>query len=695
MDSAVDGGRFLPASSREIRRNFVSQRRRSIQRERNKFWFLNKKPGTSSAEYNPPDAIQTPESSDGEAEKKDKTVKKVMTGASQISVQKADNSYELETLNTNNPIVQRPPTPINPNQKTHQPPIPTNPNRRRRTYRSPEDGKLRTMKRPAIKQRKRKSQTLDFVPTKKLRKNWLTRSFCTNANLKRWTPNEKNQHSLTRMPCEVMEKIFTYMADKDLYQGRLTCYFFNKAFFKYYKGRAKTKDELKTVLNFSNLGYTFNSIESFNLPYSYNPVEHRVLTTTNFPSLTVLNLNWTHLNTMPANDNLRELTLTNCTFNWERSKTEQAAFSYPNLRKLVIESGSPITEENNLPKLENLVSLTIRTTYFNQSITKNKFKNLRKLELGGSEVMKNIANIRVSRLWDLTIDNINHYPIKRVNQFKYLKKLKIILSERSDSLDAKIIKRISNKYCPYLEVLVFECGISWRNFDFSFLNQHSNLRELQIHLRGVIDPSELTDKNFPSLTTLILNSDEVQIKKLPPHGQLRHIELPPETSLFCFISEQENWPKLLNFGYFGMTLPCELKDAQSALSSTENSCSERDDISLFNIRIKPDGRYLKGAGTYRVVDRNNKYSFIVTKDGMVKDKNRNIVENACGRPLQLKDLEILVVADDGELAIIDVDGFIWSRTGVRYKDCNFQPIRLVMGKPCRLVVVSSTEAYVQ
>ena len=52
-------------------------------------------------------------------------------------------------------------------------------------------------------------------------------------------------------------------------------------------------------------------------------------------------------------------------------------------------------------------------------------------------------------------------------------------------------------------------------------------------------------------------------------------------------------------------------------------------ISLFNIRIKPDGRYLKGAGTYRVVDRNNKYSFIVTKDGMVKDKNRNIVENAC------------------------------------------------------------------
>ena len=88
----------------------------------------------------PPDAIQTPESSDGEAEKKDKTEKKVMTGASQISVQKADNSYELETLNTNNPIVQRPPTPINPNQKTHQPPIPTNPNRRRRTYRSPEEG---------------------------------------------------------------------------------------------------------------------------------------------------------------------------------------------------------------------------------------------------------------------------------------------------------------------------------------------------------------------------------------------------------------------------------------------------------------------------------------------------------------------------------------------------------------------------
>ena len=156
MDSTVNAVRLPPASSREIRRKFVYQRRRSTRIEHNNFLFLNKKPGTSSAGYNPPDAIQTPESSDAESNIKNNITEKDLTSRESLrSAQKADNSYELEIMNPNNPKVQRSPTPTNPNLKAHKLPIPTNPNtehnkiqkenqRRRITRKSPDEGKLRT-----------------------------------------------------------------------------------------------------------------------------------------------------------------------------------------------------------------------------------------------------------------------------------------------------------------------------------------------------------------------------------------------------------------------------------------------------------------------------------------------------------------------------------------------------------------------
>ena len=42
--------------------------------------------------------------------------------------------------------------------------------------------------------------------------------------------------------------------------------------------------------------------------------------------------------------------------------------------------------------------------------------------------MKKIPNVRIRGLWDLTIDNAVFYPIKRHNQFKFVKKLKLIIA---------------------------------------------------------------------------------------------------------------------------------------------------------------------------------------------------------------------------------------------------------------------------
>ena len=113
------------------------------------------------------------------------------------------------------------------------------------------------------------------------------------------------------------------------------------------------------------------------------------------------------------------------------------------------------------------------------------------------------------------------------------------------------------------------------------------------------------------------------------------------------------------------------------------------------MRESKDGRYLRGAGAFRTYDRFKNHLFIVTNDGNVKNQNGYIIEGRWGQPVQLQDLEILVVGDNGDHAIIDVDGLARGTDGAKYLDGNFEPIQLEKGKPCRLIVESSTEAYIQ
>ena len=151
--------------------------------------------------------------------------------------------------------------------------------------------------------------------------------------------------------------------------------------------------------------------------------------------------------------------------------------------------------------------------------------------------------------------------------------------------------------------------------------------------------------------------------------------------------KNSKWPNLIRYGEYRLLNPNGNKHMtilsdevlNKELRPVTNSKAEKPIVCLLeryfsNLRESKDGRYLIGVVAFRVFDRSKNYDFIVTKDGKVKDQNRYIVESRWGEPLQFEDLEILVVGDNGDLAIIDIDGVAWSREWVKYRDGNYEPI---------------------
>ena len=92
-----------------------------------------------------------------------------------------------------------------------------------------------------------------------------------------------------------MKKILTYLADNDLQRARLTCHLFNSAFFQHFKGAKIAKGIVKTIMNYVNLGYSFESIENLALNYSFHIFEQKLIQDKNFPSLRKLKLEYIKL----------------------------------------------------------------------------------------------------------------------------------------------------------------------------------------------------------------------------------------------------------------------------------------------------------------------------------------------------------------------------------------------------------------
>ena len=691
MDVNPEDNFFPPPSTRHPTRRFVFQaRKRKRKRGRDQFWWLKKKRGTCSVRYNPPNAIQTPDTSEDESAPNKSRPK-------QSKRQKGTVDLDLQGDNPNDPHCKTYTPPRNPNIKRITPSI-------FKTKRESTIDRIKKSKR--TKQGKKKT----ISEIREIKEKWLSSRFSTNLEKSRWVANDRTKKSITDIPMQLIKNILTCLNDDDLQLARLTCHFFNVAFFKQYQGKNIEKGKFKTLMNYANLGYSFDSITNVSLKYSFHSFEQRLITDKTFPSLKTLQLQYVKLEGLYEHKGLQELILSSCEYDWgNKTVLKQRGFAFPNLELLRIENGSPITEKNNIPKLEKLKVLEIFDTYIDQPLTKNKFKHLRKLVLIGKNVVQKIPNIRISRLWDLTIDHTEFYPIKRENQFKFLKKLKLVITGEADPNDIAILKRLNHRYFPYLEVLILEFGTEWTNCDFRFLERHNHLRRLELHSRGMAIAERISSANFPNLKSLVLNCDSVDIEKMPMHEKLEYIMVPKETDISQINLINPKCPKLVHYGNSELLNPNGNKQitilsgedvANKELqplttSNAEKSTGSREETSFFNLRESKDGRYLRGAGAFRTYDRFKNQVFIVTNDGNVKNQNGNIIERRWGQPLQLQDLEILVVGDNGDLAIIDVDGFARGSDGAKYLDGNFDPIRLEKGKPCRLIVESSTEAYIQ
>ena len=391
---------------------------------------------------------------------------------------------------------------------------------------------------------------------RKLKKEWLSSKFSTSLEKTRWVRKDRYKQSLTYIPIHLMEKILTYLDDNDLHRAKSTCHFFHRAFFQYFKGTKIEKGKVKTIMNYVNLGYSFKSIENMALKHSFHIFEQKLLQNKNFPSLRTLKLENIKLEGLGEHKRLLDLTLGSCEYDWsEDTNKNQGGFPFPNLQVLRIENGTPIMQKNNLPYLDKLKTLEIIDTFIDQPLSKNKFKNLRKLVLIGEDVVKKIPNIRISRLWDLTIDNAAYYPIKRENQFKFLRRLKLVITGDANPYETPILKRLTHRYCPYLEDLILEFGTEWTNCDFSFLESHNNLRRLELHSRGIAYAKNLSSAKFPNMTVLILNCDVFEIDKMPPHDKLEHIEVPKGTDISRLSLENSKWPKLVRAGEYGLLNP--------------------------------------------------------------------------------------------------------------------------------------------
>ena len=127
---------------------------------------------------------------------------------------------------------------------------------------------------------------------REVKKDWLSTRFWTSLEKSRLVPEDRSKQSLTNIPTQLMEKILTCLNDEDLERGRLTCHFFHRGFFKHFKGTKIEKGKIKTIMNYANLGYNFNSIENVSLKHSFHIFERKLLRHTSFPLLRALKLEY-------------------------------------------------------------------------------------------------------------------------------------------------------------------------------------------------------------------------------------------------------------------------------------------------------------------------------------------------------------------------------------------------------------------
>ena len=384
--------------------------------------------------------------------------------------------------------------------------------------------------------------------------------------------------SLTTIPTDVCNYCFEFLEDKDLRSARWTSSLFLKAFCSRYQGSATpTVGQCWSYIILCQLGFKFANVTHLNVQLPYESLLFRFITMANFPRVTSMILNYVHLGCMPVNSNVRFLTMVGCTFTGKRPRKKERLFPFFNVQDLRIESGSALSPMCGLPKLQQLRRIVINDTKFTHPITSKRFPRLAHVELRGSETLENFPNFRCPMVQTLTLSHPELFPVRRDNQFFFIRHLKLFLTSEFFDL-VPIMNRLDGFFFPRIETLELDFGVRRFDCDLMFLYPLPTLKTLRINMLGYIDVSSLTDMRFPTLRIIILNGDFVDLDDLPAHSTLRMIMFPLGTNSSRLSDQSDNWPRLTRFGSFSY-------DLDLTLSDTDDECPDEPTVLDEEMRI--------------------------------------------------------------------------------------------------------------
>ena len=378
------------------------------------------------------------------------------------------------------------------------------------------------------------------------------------------------------LPTDVIDYIFKFFTDKDLRRARWTCSSFVQAYCKNYCGSTTPGEiECASYITLCELGYVMASVTHLNIKLPYQSLRFRHLTKDNFPSVINVTLNYVHVGCLPTNGNVLALTMNNCTFHGKRPRRKERQFPFYNVKHLRVTGGTTLHPDGPLPRLLYLKRVEIVDTVLTHPLTCRKFPRLSSVELRGESTLMGFPNLRCPKVHTLALSHPELFPVNRINQFFWIVRLKLELSQYF--YEDRLSIMVHELSFPKIETLELEFGIHRFHCDLGCLAPLSTLKQLQVNLLGSVDPWALTNDSFGSLRRIIFNADVVDLNDLPPHNRLREIVVPRNTAIGRLCTNGENWPRLVRTRVYE-----EGMDEKLAHSDVESTSDEDDEVIVKN-----------------------------------------------------------------------------------------------------------------
>lgn len=268
-------------------------------------------------------------------------------------------------------------------------------------------------------------------------------------------------------------------------------------------------NESRKLVRLSSRGHKFLKVEFLNL----HNVSFKNLQYVNpkmFPALRVLRLRYICPQTLPMHPNVSILYLVNCDFN------ATIIFPFPNLWLLVLEDcTSEISSSNPLPQLYYLERLILKWSVVSQTLSRRRFPRLKCLEMKGDDV---VEKIKLPHLEVLSLDLPRNYNLQGQPNLRHLTVFK--------NGDHSFLQKINEERYPKLEKLEIDLGVQWQDLDLALLPPLGNMSYLSIASRGTVDVGNLNVERYPSLRTVYIDSDEVDVSQLPADHQISTLTVP-------------------------------------------------------------------------------------------------------------------------------------------------------------------------